>query len=120
MSDRHRVPENELSDSEDEGEGRRDRQSHKQFSSTSSAPNRNKPRMSLLGSTSNNNSSSNLPQQRKEKERVDPMHGVAMDIDPTSTNSPPAAVTGASSLVSQHQSSAAPGAGDDAMNVDQP
>jgi hypothetical protein len=30
QSDRHRVPETELSDSEDEGDGRRDRRSYKE------------------------------------------------------------------------------------------
>jgi histone deacetylase 1/2 len=33
MSDKRRVPENELSDSEDEGDGRRDERSYKEKSS---------------------------------------------------------------------------------------
>ncbi|TPX36616.1 hypothetical protein SmJEL517_g01150 [Synchytrium microbalum] len=124
MSDRHRVPENELSDSEDEGEGgRRDRHSHKN-STTSQQPGRtsrtrreDEPRMSMMH---NSHNSANAP-QRKDKERAEPINDdvssvTSMQVEPptsaTSATVPPSAaiITGASG--------ANGGAGEEAVHMD--
>ncbi|TPX42106.1 hypothetical protein SeMB42_g01200 [Synchytrium endobioticum] len=113
MSDRHRVPENELSDSEDEGEsGRRDRHSHKHGPSSNNGSTKSKPRMSLLGSSGNGSS---LLTQRKEKERADPVNDAVMDVESSAGNQQSAGNASASSGAQQQADTP----GGETMDVDE-